>query len=307
MTSRQKKINVIITLIVLLGVIIFYYLKLQTKSIENPKVIRDKDGKIIVSATSFPVYDFAKEVGGDKVSVNLLLPPGIEAHTFKPTSLELSKMASSSIIFYTSPLLEPWIDDVKETLNSRIRIVDSTAGLIEDNDPHVWLDPTKASLMVDNIKKSYQLLDAANYNYYELQASNYKDKLQVLDQLYFSSLKNCKFRDLVQGGHQAFAYLARHYDLNYLPAQGVTPAINIDMDKTLAQIERLKASGQGYVYYEELIMPSLAEVVRQQTGAKMILLNASHNVARFDIENGLNFIKIMENNLNALKLGLSCQ
>jgi zinc transport system substrate-binding protein len=310
MTSRQKKINIITALVlfvVLLVVIILYYLKLQNKSAENFQVIRDKDGKIVISATSFPVYDFAKEVGGDKVSVSLLLPPGIEAHTFKPTNKELSEIASSSVVFYTSSLLETWVDDLKETLNKKTRLVDSTAGLVEGGDPHIWLDPTKASLMVDNIKKAYQLLDPVNYNYYELQANNYKNKLQTLDQLYFSSLKNCKYKDLVQGGHQAFAYLARRYDLNYLPAQGVVPISDVDMDKTLAQIERLKASGQGYIYYEELIMPSLAEVIRQQTGAKMIMLNAAHNVARFDLENGLNFIKIMENNLNALKLGLSCQ
>lgn len=310
MTSRQKKINIIVALVflaILSAIIIIYYLKLQTKSTEDSKLIRDKDGKIVVIATSFPVYDFAKEVGGDKTSVNLLLPPGIEAHTFKPTGRELSEIASSSVVFYTSPLLETWIDSLKETSNNKIRFIDSTDSLIEGNDPHVWLDLTKASLIVDNIKKAYQSLDPINYNYYELQANNYKDKLQTLDQLYFSSLKNCKFKDLVQGGHQAFAYLARRYDLNYLPSQGVVPSSEVDMDKTLAQIERLKASKQGYIYYEELIMPSLAEVVRQQTGVKMVMLNAAHNVARFDIENGLNFIKIMENNLNALKLGLSCQ
>jgi len=72
------------------------------------------------------------------------------------------------------------------------------------------------------------------------------------------------------------------------------------------QVKRLKDSGQTYIYYEELIMPGLAEAIRQQTGAKMVLLNAAHNVARYDIESGLNFIKIMENNLIALKLGLKC-
>jgi zinc transport system substrate-binding protein len=309
MTKPKKKIKIIVIvgIILLLVIAIFYYFKSNIKESSGPKIFRDEDGKIIVSAASFPVYDFAKEVGGDKVKVNLLLPPGIEAHSFNPTAKELSAMASSSIVFYDSSLMEPWMDRASETLSEKTRLVATADNLAEGDDPHVWLDFSKDMIMVDNIKEAYQLLDAGNSSYYESQATNYKNKLQTLDQLYFSSLKDCKFKDLVQGGHQAFAYLARRYDLNYLPSQGPEPKMELDMTKTLAQVDRLKESGQSYVYYEELIMPSLAEVVRQQTGAKMLMLNAAHNVARFDIEGGLTFIKIMENNLKALKLGLSCQ
>jgi zinc transport system substrate-binding protein len=309
MTKLKKKIKIIIAIIIflLLVIAIFYYFKSNNKEASGPNIFRDETGKIIVSTASFPVYDFAKEVGGDKIKVNLLLPPGIEAHSFSPATKELSSMASSSIVFYDSSLMEPWMDGVAETLSEKTRLVAVADNLAEGDDPHVWLDFTKDMIMVDNIKKAYQILDPGNFNYYEAQATNYKNKLQTLDQLYFSSLKDCQFKDLVQGGHQAFAYLARRYDLNYFPSQGPEPKMELDMTKTLAQVDRLKASGQGYIYYEELIMPSLAEVVRQQTGAKMLMLNAAHNVARFDIEGGLTFIKIMENNLKALKLGLSCQ
>lgn len=308
MIKLKKKIKIIVAVIILLLLVaaIFYYFKSNSKEESAPKIFRDETGKIIVSAASFPVYDFAKEVGGDKVKVTLLLPPGIEIHSFSPTAKELSFMASSSIVFYDSILAEPWMGEI-ETLDKQNRLVAVADSLAEGDDPHVWLDFSKDSIMVDNIKEAYQLLDASNFSYYETQAANYKNKLQALDQLYFSSLKNCQFKDLVQGGHQAFAYLARRYDLNYLPSQGPEPKMELDMTKTLAQVDRLKESGQGYIYYEELIMPSLAEVVRQQTGAKMLMLNAAHNVARFDIEGGLTFIKIMENNLKALKLGLSCQ
>ena len=305
MTGQKKKLKIILAVIILVFIVvaIFYYFKSNSKEVGAPGIFRDEDGKIVVSAASFPVYDFAKEVGGDKVKVNLLLPPGIEAHSFNLTEKELSYIASSSIVFYNSNLAEPWI----ETLDEKTRLVATADNLAEGDDPHVWLDFTKDLVMVDNIKKAYQLLDVSNFDYYESHATDYKNKLQTLDQLYFSSLENCQFKDLVQGGHQAFAYLARRYNLNYLPSQGPEPKMELDMTKTLAQVERLKESGQGYIYYEELIMPSLAEVVRQQTGAKMLMLNAAHNVARFDIEGGLTFIKIMENNLNALKLGLSCQ
>lgn len=80
MIKAKKKIKIIVVVIVflLLVVAIFYYFKSSTKEVAGPKIFRDGDDKIIVSAASFPVYDFAKEIGGDKVKVNLLLPPGIE-------------------------------------------------------------------------------------------------------------------------------------------------------------------------------------------------------------------------------------
>lgn len=310
MTAQNKKkikLAVILILLVLLFLAVFFYFRSNNKDKINLELLRDKDGKIIISAASFPVYDFAKEVGGDKINVSLLLPPGLESHSFKLTNQELAKMASSSIVFYTSSLAEPWASELAKSSSLKTRLVATADGLAEGNDPHVWLDFTKASLMVDKITETYQALDAVNYNYYQAQAEAYKKKLQDLDELYSSSLQNCQFRDLVQGGHQAFAYLARRYNLNYLPSQGPEPKTELDMVRMTAQIKQLKESGQGYVYYEELIMPSLAEVIRQQTGAKMVLLNAAHNVARYDIEGGLDFIKMMENNLQALKLGLLCQ
>jgi zinc transport system substrate-binding protein len=306
MTLTKKKVRMIIVILIvfiLLIITAFYYLKPSVEQKEELKIFKDENGKIIVGAASFPAYDFAKEVGGDKIKVNLLLPPGVEAHSFSPTNKEFSQAASSSLIFYISPLFETWLDELK----TEVKTAAIADNLVEEGDPHVWLDFTKSAIMADNIAKVYQMIDPINSSYYQMQADSYKDKLQALDQLYSSSLKKCQFRDLIQGGHQAFSYLARRYNLNYLPAQGVAPQTDLDMDKISIQIEKIKSSGQEYIYYEELIMPSLAEVVRQRTGVKMILLNSAHNVARFDIEGGITFIKIMENNLESLKLGLSCQ
>lgn len=308
---KNKKVKIILGLVLLavLILIAFYYLrqKSDNKNV-NPQILKNSDGKIMIAATLFPIYDFAKEVGGDKVSVDFILPPGVESHAFSPSEKEYRKMASSSLVFYSSTLAEPWIAKIVKEQNNRFSLLATAEGLNDDkNDPHVWLDFTKDLAIVDKIKEAYQTLDPANSNYYQTQADAYKTKLLDLDARYSQSLKNCRFRDLVQGGHQTFAYLARRYNLNYFPAQGVEPKMEVDVSKTKAQINRLQESGQGYVFYEELIMPSLADILRKEVGAKMIMLNAAHNVARYDIESGTTFIKIMDNDLNILKLGLACE
>jgi zinc transport system substrate-binding protein len=308
--SRKKIKITLVIIFLIIGVLLGFYFLRQKPNNQNikPQILRNNEGKIIIAATLFPIYDFAKEVGGDKVSVDFLLPPGIESHAFSPTDKEYRKMASSSLIFYSSGLAEPWVSKILQTRDYNFPLMATAEGLNDDkNDPHVWLDFTKDLSIVDNIKTVYQNIDPANANYYQAQADQYKVKLLDLDSKYSQSLKKCQFHDLVQGGHQAFSYLARRYNLNYFPSQGIEPNLEVNTDVIKAQISRLKTSGQGYVFYEELTMPSLADLVREQTGAKMIMLNAAHNVARYDIESGFTFIKIMENNLNILKLGLSCQ
>lgn len=304
---KKIKIALIVVLIALICFAIFYFLKNTKTEINDFKPLRDENGKIIIMTASFPVYDFAKEVGGDKVAVTLLLPPGLESHSFKPTEKEMAKVASSSLVFYNSFLAEPWLEDFSLSFGDNIKFIAVGDSLIEGNDPHVWLDFEKAGLMVDSIKEVYQSVDSVNYDYYQDQAEAYKQELISLDEQYSTTLQNCQFRNLVQGGHQAFAYLAKRYNLNYLSSHGPEPKTDMDINRFEEQVQNIKDSGQGYVFYEELIMPSLAEAIRQQTNAKMIMLNAAHNVGRFDIEGGLTFIKIMRNNLDSLKLALSCQ
>ena len=81
----------------------------------------------------------------------------------------------------------------------------------------------------------------------------------------------------------------------------------MDVDKVLRLSKELKASGEPYVYYEELIMPYLAEILHQQSGAQIMPLNAAHNIGKYDVESGVSFISLMESDLEILKKGLDCK
>ncbi len=305
--NSKTKIIFIVSVLLLLFFGVWYFKTDFKKEDIKRAILRDDQGRMIVSATLFPIYDFAKEVGGDKVNIILVLPSGVDVHSFVPGEKESQKIASSSLVLYASALAEPWLVKLVEKPVTNTEFLAVADGLNDDQeDPHVWLDFTKDEIIIDRIKTVYQNMDPLNAEYYQDRATAYKEKLVTLDNQYQQSLKTCRYRDLVQGGHQAFAYLARRYNLNYFPSQGVEPNFQINLEKMAIQVKQLKASGQGYVYYEELIMPSLAEAIRQQTGAKMLMLNSAHNVARYDIESGLNFIKIMENDLKILKFGQSC-
>ncbi len=88
------------------------------------------DQKLKVVATIFPLYDFAREVGGDKVDVSMLLPPGVEAHTFEPKPQDIVRLNKADLFIYTGEFMEPWAADVlKGVTNKGLVAVDTSTGI----------------------------------------------------------------------------------------------------------------------------------------------------------------------------------
>jgi zinc transport system substrate-binding protein len=305
--SKKKIIFVSIFLIVIIAGI-FAYLNNKKPFVpaDNTPFV-DAQGRLIVVTSLFPVYDFAKIVGGDKASVSLILPPNSEAHSFKPLSKDIDMVKKAALFFYTSELMEPWAPDLASEVTAKTKVLSAADGLNDNSlDPHVWLDFTKASQMVDAITSGYKLIDPGNADYYQGNADSYKEKLKELDNKFSAGLKNCKFSEFISGGHSTFAYLAKHYNLKYDSVQSFIPDDSRDNDKLVALGQKIKASGQPYIYYEELSMPILSEVLHQLSGAKIMPLNAAHNVGKYDVASGVTFISLMENDLNILQKGLVC-
>lgn len=308
--QRRSKVFIIIfiAIIVIITIaILIFSNKNKSSTFVDSKPFLDDNGRLIIITSLFPVYDFAKIVGGDKANVSLILPPGAEAHSFKPQPKDIELIKKAAIFFYTSDLMEPWAAPLKNDVTPKTRVIASADGLNGNSpDPHVWLDFDKAGQMVDKITVVYQNIDPANSLYYQANADIYKKKLMELDADYSHGLADCKFHEFISGGHFTYGYLADRYHLKYQSALGLIPDLNFDTQKIIALGEELKKTGQPYVYYEEMIMPHFAEILRQESGANLMSLNAAHNVGRFDIESGISFISLMRNNLDTLKRGLIC-
>ena len=203
--------------------------------------------------------------------------------------------------------MEPWLNNFVSSLKTNLKVEAAANNLTDEElDPHVWLDFSKAALMVEKISAVYQELDPQNKDYYVQRTVDYLAELSSLDKAYADSLNNCEFDGFVAAGHDTFSYLAKRYQLDYQAAQGFIPTEEVDVERVLSLIDIIKDKKYPYIYYEELLMPHTGEIIRQQTRVKMLALNAAHNVGRYDIESGISFLSIMRNNLTVLKLGLKC-
>jgi len=287
------------------------------------------EGKMTIITSLFPLYDFARNIGGDKVDVSLLLPPGVEAHAFEPRPADIVRINRADMFIYTGKIMEPWVDEiVKSVTSSKLLIVDSSEGVrlisqLEEfpdedehaehrhggaEDPHIWLDFSNAQKMVNNICEAMIKKDPQNKDFYLKNAADYNDRLSELDSEYKTVLAGCKQHTVVYGGHFAFGYMAKRYGMKFISAyRGFTPDAEPTPRNLAELVDKIKQLGVGYIYYEELISPKVAETLSEETDAMLLPLSSAHNVSKADLAEGAGFISIMKKNLGNLRMGLDCQ
>lgn len=279
--------------------------------------------KLTVVATLFPLYDFAKNIGGEYAEVFLLLPPGVESHGFEPTPADIIRINRADIFIYTGKYMEPWAEKILTGIdNKSLGVIDSSKeiNLVEKTgnsghfdhahsmDPHIWLDFENAQKMVDNMLEGFIAAGPANEPVYRKNAENYKSILRELDNKFSEGLASCKTRYFIHGGHYAFGYMAKRYGLNYISAyHGFSPNAEPTARRLAELIRKMKRHDANYVFYEELISPQAAETIAKETGAELLHLHAAHNITKEEMERGITFIELMEQNLVNLKTGLQCQ
>jgi zinc transport system substrate-binding protein len=294
-----------------------------------------QEARTRVVATLFPLYDFARNIGQDRIEASLLLPPGVEPHAFEPKPGDIARVAQAEVFIYTGKTMEPWADKIVRGVgNSRLRLVDSSRGIelmkmegAEDGagqtnampppyrhdhgpqsvDPHIWLDLANSQIIIDTIADALIRARPADERLLRQHAEAYKEKLRALDDAFAAELSKCPLREFVHAGHYAFGYLARRYHLTYVAAQGFMPDSEPTAKQLAALARQVQSHGLKVVFYEELVEPRIASTVAKATGAQLLMLHGAHNLSRDEFEKGASFISIMQANLTNLKRGLGCQ
>jgi zinc transport system substrate-binding protein len=281
------------------------------------------DNRLKVIATIFPVYEFARNIGGDKIAVTMLLPPSTDAHNFELKPDDLVRIGKADLFLYVNMEMEHWAYKIIKATSSNTRLLPvetgngitmlSLSGSNEEDhhsskfDPHMWLDFANAQKMVDNIAAALVKIDPRNSDYYLKNAAEYKTKLAALDKKFSTGLTNCRNRTILHAGHWAFAYLANRYGLKYFSIYTVSADSEPEPEKIIAVIKQIKDTKVPYIYYEELINPRLAETIAKETGVGLLKLNNGHTISKGELSRGVSFLTLMEENLINLERGMQCR
>ena len=280
----------------------------------------------------FPQYDFAKQIGGDKVDVSLLLTPGTETHTYEPTPQDIINVNKADLYIYTGKYMEPWSDKIANSITSNTQVLDASKNInlineeqfekehdtIDNNeeesdnshhheyDPHIWLNPQNAIGMVKNIEEELCNIDPQNKEYYQKNAENYINQLKSLDTEIETTIKESPKNKIAFGGTFAYAYFIQRYNLQYVSAydscgENSEPSVT----KVKEVIDYMKENNINVIFYQELSAGKIADTISKETNATKLVFHTIHNASQEEINNGETYISLMQKNLQNLKQALS--
>ncbi len=286
-----------------------------------------KADRLTVVASVFPLFDFAREVAGPAADVRLLLPAGVDPHSWEPRPSDIVELSQANIFLYTSERMEPWAGSIARAVKGRgveiIQIMNShdlsnnyerhTSKDAVDNgqyygeDPHFWLDLSLSAHTVEKVGNLLAGRDPVNRDRYLTNARTYASKLHKLDEAFMADLNECSSRHLVTGGHAAFGHLARRYRLEQISVYGLSPDAEPTPRHLAGIVNVVKENKVQTIFSEELMNPRMAQVLSQETGARVMVLNPGANLTAAQWQEGLTFLEIMDRNLNILREGLACE
>jgi zinc transport system substrate-binding protein len=237
--------------------------------------------QVRVAATTPILADLVSAVGGDRVRVATVVPPGADPHTFEPTPALVKALSQTQLLFANGLGLEPFLPKIKTLLPKGAQVVllaEGRKGLIcqdEDGhahgpcDPHLWLDPTYALAYAETIAKELTRLDPAGQAQYRANLKRFQEEVKRRDQAFMAcNLKGVKV--VVQ--HDAFRYFARRYGLVVVGVLSHGGAQEVGSRTFLALVEKAKKEGVRLVLAEPQFQGKAIRTLAEAIGARVAVL-----------------------------------
>ena len=271
--------------------------------------------RIKISASFYPLYFLAQEIGGEYADAAQITPAGAEPHDYEPTAQDRARMEQSALLILNGAGLEAWEDAIRETHDpERTHIVIAGEGLASRRmseesktivDPHLWLDPLLTKQMADKVLLGFIAVDPAREPYYRLRADALAARLDALDAEYRTGLAPCREKNIITA-HAAFGYLAAEYGLVQAPIAGLSPDEEPSARRMAEITQFAKARGIRHVFFERFASPRIAETLAREIGAQTLALNPLEGMSREELAQGRNYFTEMRANLANLKTALEC-
>jgi zinc transport system substrate-binding protein len=273
------------------------------------------DGRLQVVASAYPLAEAAARVGGDRVDVRNLTPPGVEPHDLELAPDDLEALLSADLVLYVGAGFQPAVEDgvgeaegtVVDVLAgaATLTLTQDGAGTGDAVDPHVWLDPERFGGIVALIADRLVGLDPAGATTFRANAAAYEDELATLDAGFRDGLAACASRLLVVS-HAAFGYLADAYDLTQVPIAGISPEAEPDPARLADLVALVEREHVTTIFTEELASPKVAQTLAQEAGVTTATLNPLEGLTQAQLDAGADYGSVMRRNLETLRGALGC-
>lgn len=305
----------VLSLVMITGVFLWFQEKKNAVSEKEPV---EQIQKLVVVATFYPLEDFARAVGGERVSVTSIVPAGAEPHEYEPTVQDILSAYQADVFLLNGAGVDAWAEKIRPELEARgVKVVQMSelmtllSGVREEGeesafDPHFWLDPVLAEKEVAAIAEAFGARDGAGKTVYAQRSEVFLKSLSALHDAYQNGLAGCAL-DTVVTSHNAFSYMAKRYGFVTIPVAGLSPEAEASPRHLAETALLIREKGVRHIFFETLVSPKVAETLAHEAGAKTLVFNPLEGLTDEERAAGADYLSIMKQNLENLKIALQCQ
>lgn len=293
------------------------------------------DGRIKIVCTTFPQYDWVMNIiAGDEDSfdVSLIVDNGSDLHSYQPTTEDIVSIETCDVLIYVGGESDFWVEDALEQSSGRdmsvVRLMDTLeADLYEEEhiegmtgeddhdgpggeyDEHIWLSLRNAEKLVYAIADVICTKAPAGARLYNDNAKLYASSLENLDSSYSELISSSARHILLFGDRFPFRYMVEDYGLEYYAAFGGCSAETEAGFETITYLSgKLDETGIPVVLILENADDSVAKAIvgnSKDRNQKIMTINSAQSVTMEDINNGVTYLSIMQDNLDVLREALN--
>ncbi len=292
--------------------------------------VQEDDGKLTILTTIFPEYDWLRNLteGSGNVEVKLLIDKGVDLHSYQPSVRDIVDISTCDVFIYTGGASDVWVEEAVETaMNEDMVVIDLMErlelyrDLCEEEhehdheehghdhehtgDEHIWLSLKNAQMLCHDLTMTLQGLDGENSERYAANYFAYMAQLEALDEAYATMAAEAGHQDIVFADRFPFTYLMEDYGLTAHAAyEGCSAETEVGFETFARLADTLNTlSLEGVVVIDDSDR-RIANTVIASAGddsREIYTLHSMQAVSRRQIDSGLTYLRIMEENLDVFR------
>lgn len=267
----------------------------------------------------YPLQYVTERIAGDTAEVISMYPPGVDAHTYEPTTKQLTELAKSDLFVYLGAGMEGFAEHAAEALAETnlqfLEIGENETLFIEgdenddhdhhdhghthDVDPHIWLDPLRMIQVGEMVAQQLSSLHPEHKDIYEANFKQFEQDMLELDQDFEQTLQTKTHKKMIVT-HAAYGYWEARYDLEQIPISGISSSDEPSQKDLVTLIKEAKKLDLNYIVFEKNSSNRVGEIIQEHLQAEAVYIHNLETLTEDDVKHDRNYISIMQENLKVL-------
>lgn len=274
------------------------------------------DSKPTIYTSIYPIQYIAQEITGDETIVQSIYPPGVDAHTYEPSTRDLTSIANAEAFIYLGAGMEGFAETAVEALQSHdvtfIELGKNTELFHPsddhghdhghdhgDYDPHIWLDPLRMITIAEMIQEELININPDQHALYEKNFRQLKENMLQLDQNFKDTLLPKTNKHIIVA-HAAYGYWEERYGIEQIAISGLSSGSEPSQKDLVKVVETAKDLNLTYIIFEQNSSDRVSTIVQDYIGAEALEIHNLETLTEKDIKNDEDYISLMKQNLTVL-------